>query len=152
MVGSLNPYGNLASHISRLKVDLVATAINSTSFSFMAAIAQRRSSIGISPYLLRAISGCLLCEVDYWDRSWSHFLFSVSLKSTPWPNLLKTLLELLLSSFWLRRTLSGSTISVRPLAPTEASVWERATLALGLAPVHWVLYSHRVFTPSVAFV
>ena len=58
----------------------------------------------------------------------------MSLKSTFWPNLLKMLPELLLSPFWLRRTLP-----VRPLAPTEASVWEHATSALGVAPVRWVL-------------
>ena len=134
MVGSLNLFGNLASRISRLKGDPVVTAINSASFSFMATIAQRRSSIRISHRLLRKTSECPLCAVDYRDCSQSRLLFSVSLRSTSWPNLLKTLPELLLSPFWLRRALS-----LRPLAPVEASVWERATSALGLAPVCWVL-------------
>ena len=56
MVGSLNPSGNLTSRISRLKGDPVAAAINSTSFSFMAAIAWQRSSIRISLCLLGATS------------------------------------------------------------------------------------------------
>ena len=131
MVGSLNPFGNLASRISRLKGDLVTAAINSTSFSFMAAIARRKSSIKISPCPLRATLGCLLCAVDYWDRSWSRLLFRVFLKSASWPNLLNMLPELLLSPFWLRCTLL-----VCPLALMKAGMWERSTSVLELAPVH----------------
>ena len=134
MAGSLNHSNNLASRIFRLKGDPVATVINSTSFSFMIAIVRWRSSIRISPCLLGATSGCLLCEVDCWDRSWSRLLFSVSLKSAPWPNLLKMLPELLLSPFWSRRTLP-----VCPLAPTEAGMQKRATLALKLAPIRWIV-------------
>ena len=100
----------------------------------MAAIARQKSSIRISPCLLGATSGCLLCATNCWYRSWSHLLFSVFLRSTFWPNLLKTLPELFISPFWLRRTLR-----VHPLAPAEVGVWERATSALGLAPVRWVL-------------
>ena len=58
----------------------------------------------------------------------------MSLRSVSRPNLLKTLPDLLLSLFWLRRTLL-----VCPLALTEADVWERATLILRLAPIYWVL-------------
>ena len=134
MAGSLNHFGNLTSRISRLKGDPITTAINSISFSFMAVIVRRKSSIRITPCPMGGTSGCQLCTIDCWDCSWSHLLFSMSLKSASWPNLLKMLLELLISQFWLRHTLS-----MHLLAPTEACIWERITSALGLAPVHWVL-------------
>ena len=141
MVESLNLSGNLSSYISRLKGDPVVAAISSTSFSFIVTIAQQSSSIRISPCPLGETLGCLLCVVNCWDRSWSRLLFSLSLKFSYWPNLLKMLPELLLSPFWLRHALM-----VRLLALMKAGVWECTTSALGLAPVCCVLTTIR-FSP-----
>ena len=127
MAKSLNPSSSLAYHISRLKGDPVAVVINSTSLSFMFVIVRRRSLIGISLGFPMAASGCLLYAINCWDCFWSRLLFSVSLRSTSWPNLLKMLLELLLSPFWLRRTLS-----VRLLAPTELACRSVRPQPLGL--------------------
>ena len=46
---SLNISSNIALRTSWLKGDLVVAAINSMSFSFMAAMARRKSSTEISP-------------------------------------------------------------------------------------------------------
>ena len=59
---------------------------------------------------------------------------SVSLKSALWSSLLKTFPEPLIFLFWL-----GCILPVCPLTPIKAGAWERATSALGLAPVYSVL-------------
>ena len=58
------PFGNLASRTSWLKGDPVATAITSMSFSFMVAMAQYKSSTGIPPCPLEALTGYLFWAAD----------------------------------------------------------------------------------------
>ena len=126
---SLNPSGSFALRTSWLKGDPMAAAINSTSFSFMAEMARRKSSIRISPWPLGANTNYQFWAIDCWDHSWSRLLLSVSLKSALWPNLLKTFAEPILSS-WLGQMLLDLT-----LASLEVRVWECVTSVLGLTPI-----------------
>ena len=110
----------------------------------MVAIAWHKSSTGILPWPLGAITGCPFWAADCWDRSWSRLLLSVSLRSALRPNLLKTFLELLLLP-WLRRV-----IPVLAFTPLEVNVWERLTSISGFTPVCWVLTA--IGFPPISYV
>ena len=141
MAGCLNPYGNLVSRISRLKDDRIATAINSTSFSFMAMIARWRSSIGISPCLPGTISRCPLCAVDclgpllvppFVQRVSQVYFFAHTTKDVAWD-----------TSFAIPINSYTSSVSLGPHKGWHVGAYNLST-RVGTRPLG--PYNHRIFT------
>ena len=130
--GSLNPSGNFAPRISWQKGDLVTSIINSSLCSSITTMAYWRSQRDVSypmrnnsllPHLSNGMLRTLMVPSP---------IQSVP-KVCPFPSLLNIFPDALLSS-----SLPICTLLVCPLDSIEAGMWERATSALGLTPVHWV--------------